>query len=93
MLSPNALVLDFGCGSGRDAVYLTKAGHRVIGIDLSAGLIREAQRLHQGIDFQVMDMSELDFEDGMFDGVWSKLAIFHVERDQLPGIYVQCCRN
>lgn len=35
--------LDIGCGAGRNAVPLALAGYRVIGIDLSAAMIRAAR--------------------------------------------------
>lgn len=85
-LPKGARVLDLGCGSGRDAAYLTDAALHVIGVDLSEGLIGEAKKKRPDIDFRVMDMENLTFEENCFDGVWSKLAILHVEREQLPQI-------
>lgn len=32
----DALVLDLGCGQGRDALFIARRGHRVVGVDLSA---------------------------------------------------------
>ncbi|MCK4724776.1 MAG: class I SAM-dependent methyltransferase, partial [Anaerolineales bacterium] len=37
-------ILDVGCGSGRHAVELAQRGYRVTGIDISIGMLREAQR-------------------------------------------------
>lgn len=37
-------VLDVGCGTGRHAVELAKRGFAVTGIDLSRGMLREAER-------------------------------------------------
>ncbi|WP_108815358.1 class I SAM-dependent methyltransferase [Loktanella sp. Alg231-35] len=34
-------VLDIGCGQGRDAIFIARAGHRVIGVDLSPMGIRD----------------------------------------------------
>lgn len=84
LLPKRARVLDLGCGSGRDAAYLTDAALHVIGVDLSEGLIGEAKKKRPDIDFRVMDMENLDFEKNSFDGIWSKLAILHVERERLP---------
>jgi SAM-dependent methyltransferase len=42
-LQPNPLILDAGCGPGRDAHILSELGAKVIGIDLSKGLILEAK--------------------------------------------------
>lgn len=86
MLPAQAKVLDLGCGSGRDAEYLTRAGLQVIGVDLSSALIAEAKKRRPNIDFRVMDMERLDFPEHDFDAVWSKLAILHVARERLPAI-------
>lgn len=42
-LPEGATVLDIGCGTGRHAVELAKAGYSVTGIDISEGMLREAR--------------------------------------------------
>lgn len=37
----NFRVLDIGCGQGRDALFIARMGHSVVGIDLSANGIRD----------------------------------------------------
>ncbi|GAB5449478.1 class I SAM-dependent methyltransferase [Gymnodinialimonas sp.] len=41
----NARILDVGCGQGRDAIFIARKGHRVVGVDLSANGIRDLQRV------------------------------------------------
>ena len=36
-------VLDIGCGQGRDALFIARAGHHVVGVDLSPMGIRDLQ--------------------------------------------------
>ncbi len=38
-----AAILDAGCGSGRHAGYLHRAGHRVVGVDLDPVLVAAAE--------------------------------------------------
>ena len=53
-------ILDIACGRGRHALYLSKQGHDVTGIDLSPNSIayaqEEAKKEKLAIDFQVHDM-------------------------------------
>lgn len=86
LLHRKAKVLDLGCGSGRDAQYLHDNGLEVLGIDLSEGLIKEAQLRHPEADFAVMDIQNLNLPEDEFDGVWSKLTILHIAREDLPGL-------
>jgi len=34
-------VLDVGCGQGRDAIFIARKGHRVVGVDITANGIRD----------------------------------------------------
>lgn len=44
LLTPGATVVDVGCGSGLEAVYLATEGFRVLGIDLSPSALARARR-------------------------------------------------
>jgi 2-polyprenyl-3-methyl-5-hydroxy-6-metoxy-1,4-benzoquinol methylase len=47
-----AKVLDLGCGQGRDALFIARMGHQVVGVDISktgiAQMLEEAKR--EGLD-------------------------------------------
>ncbi len=47
-------VLDLGCGQGRDALVFARAGHRVVGVDVSAVGIRQmrAAAKAEGLDVE-----------------------------------------
>ena len=69
-------VLDVGTGAGFFAVLLTRMGHEVTGIDMSAGMIDEAQKNLAAFgcraDFRKMNAQQLDFSDESFDVVISR---------------------
>ena len=87
MLAPGARVLDIGSGSGRDSAALIDAGFDVRLVDGSAGLLREAVRLHPqlaGRTHRVVLPAILPFDDATFDGVTAWAMIMHLQRDQIP---------
>ena len=61
-------VLDVGCGAGRVAIYLQILGHEVVGIDLASGAIEASRRMGLGRGY-VMSVSDLKFEDDIFDTI------------------------
>lgn len=77
-------VLDAGCGTGENVLYLATAGHRVTGIDGSPTAIEHARfkAAHRGIDaeFAVADACELSGYDGRFDSVLDS-GLFHTLSD------------
>ena len=64
-LAPGAVVLDVGCGTGRHAVELARRGVAVTGVDLSAGMLAEAERRAAAagvtVDWIRGDATRLDF--------------------------------
>ncbi len=65
-LPPRSLVLDLACGTGDLSRLAAKQGLRVIGADLSAGMLAAN---HAGAPLVHADCSRLPFPDGAFDGV------------------------
>jgi malonyl-CoA O-methyltransferase len=73
--------LDLGCGTGRHALWLTKAGAAVTAVDFSDGMLAEARRKPgaEAIRFVVHDLHEpLPFPAGTFDLVVSGLVLEHL---------------
>ena len=69
---PGALILDAGCGNGRHAVQLARAGYRVVGLDRSAVLLAAARRASGGGPsprFVRACYTRLPFAPGTFDAV------------------------
>ena len=69
-LPQGSRVLDVGCGTGRHAVELARRGYRVTGVDLSDGMLHEAERAAReaGVEVEWVrgDATRMHF-DGAFD--------------------------
>lgn len=75
--SKGNVVLDAGCGNGRNTVVLTSYFNKVYGVDLSPKLISYAsQRLDNIVELKVGNITQLPYEKEVFDSVFS-LAVFH----------------
>ena len=91
LLPTDALVLDLGCGAGRDVAALENRGCHVIGADLSIGLLREAERRVSG-NFIQADMRIVPFASAQFDGVWMCASLLHIPRRQAAAVMAQVYR-
>ena len=49
-------VLELGCGGGRDSAVLAAAGHRVVGVDLSAQAVERARQRVPSAEFHCQDI-------------------------------------
>jgi SAM-dependent methyltransferase len=87
IIRPGMRVLDAGCGSGRNLVYLLRAGYEVCGADIDAAAIEDVRRLASEIapglaaaNFRVEPVEAMSFEDHCADYVISS-AVLHFARD------------
>ena len=80
LLNEGAAILDFGCGSGRDARYFLSKGYQVTATDGSAEICRLAS-VFTGIEVKHLLFQELD-EVNSYDGIWACSSMV------LPHIYV-----
>ena len=78
------LVLDVGCGHGRHSRPLAFTGHRVVGIDLSRGLLSIGKKATssspelQSIEWLDADAAALPFRDETFDAALCVAVIHHL---------------
>lgn len=69
-IPPGSAVLDVGVGGGRTTPYLSGRACRYIGVDYSETMIRNCRARFPGLEFLVMDASDLSaFADNSFDAV------------------------
>ncbi|CAG0935392.1 demethylmenaquinone methyltransferase / 2-methoxy-6-polyprenyl-1,4-benzoquinol methylase [Thermoflexales bacterium] len=81
-LPHGALVLDAGCGRGRNARHLCKLGFAVCACDLSPSAIAIAQQQTASAHFQVADLTHLPYPDNYFAAsVCSRVLPYHTKSD------------
>lgn len=83
-LPQHAIILDFGCGSGRDTKYFLEQGFRVEAIDGSKELCKIA-REYTGIAVKHMFFQELN-DKGKYDGIWACSSILHLSIVELESV-------
>jgi len=72
---PGAVALDMGCGTGEYTLSLAQAGFRVVGGDLSKGMLAVAKskiqryKLAQNIQLIRLESTKLPFRDEFFDTI------------------------
>ena len=82
---PPFLVLDFGCGPGRDLVAFTNLGHRAIGLE-GAREFADMARAASGCEVWQQDFLQLRLPAAHFDGVFANASLFHVPTQELPRV-------
>lgn len=87
-------ILDVGCGTGENALFLAEEGHDVVGVDLSRHALRladkKAETRRVALPFHLMDALALEPGPlgGRFDTVVDS-GVFHVFSDEERGRYVR----
>ncbi|MCK5548475.1 MAG: methyltransferase domain-containing protein [Thermoplasmata archaeon] len=92
-ISPGSIILDVGCGNGRNCILLAKE-HRVIGLDISHKMLLLARRnvgnkgLDHNCDFVQSDVVEHPVKDSSADVVFYIATLHHIptERGRLNSL-------
>jgi ubiquinone/menaquinone biosynthesis C-methylase UbiE len=83
IIPSGALILDLGCGAGRDMAWFEGLGATVVGSDLSVGMLAQARLRARGGLVQA-DMRRLPFQTGYFQGVWCCASFLHLPKADVP---------
>ena len=80
---PNEVILDVGCGHGRDLIQLSKKGCICTGIDFSSRMIEEARKellkdCIEEVGLEIGDAANLRFSDETFDKVYASEVLEHI---------------
>jgi ubiquinone/menaquinone biosynthesis C-methylase UbiE len=67
-IRPGSSILDMGCGTGRHAVELAKRGYQVTGVDLSSGMLSQAEKVAKEVNVEWIQADATSFiSDRLFD--------------------------
>lgn len=87
-ITPGMTVMDAGCGSGRNLIYLLRSGYEVMGVDEDPAAIDAVRRLAAKLaphlppqNFQVAPIEKMTFADAAA-GVVIGNAVLHFARDE-----------
>ncbi len=78
--------LEIGCGTGAFARVLAKRCRRVVGLDLSAEMIRVARarsEQFENLEFELADAMTWDFPQSHFDFICSIATLHHLDQREL----------
>ncbi len=82
-LPVNSLVLDAPCGTGKYFPIVAAAGHRVVGVDQSAGMLEQARARGIAISLEHVSLQDVAHEH-RFDAVLTIDAMENVPPEEWP---------
>lgn len=76
-------VVDAGCGAGRDVAAFVARGFPCIGVDLSSGMLAQAQArvLDPTAKWLQADIRAMPLETESVGGLWTNAALLHLDED------------
>jgi SAM-dependent methyltransferase len=86
ILPKGACILDIGCGSGRDLLWLKERGFKVAGFERSTGLAKLARK-NSSCEVIEGDFETFDFSPLSFDAVIASGSLVHIPHDKFITIF------
>ena len=83
LLPHPSVILDGACGAGRYFPYLLEAGHTIVGVDQSQGMLDRAKSRFPGARLEKGGLQEMNFSE-TFDGAICMDAMEHICPEDWP---------
>ena len=83
-IEEDSVILEMGCGNGRDSRYFAQLGNSVHAFDRSSEAISFCKNEHSDVkaSFQSGILSELDYDHESFDVVYSRFVIHSMSKEE-----------
>jgi len=83
LIPPGGIVLDAPCGTGKYFPLVAAAGHQVVGVDQSAGMLAQARARGVAVELEQVALQNLSYAGG-FDAVITVDAMENIPPDDWP---------
>lgn len=87
LLPEQALILDAGCGSGRDTKAFLDMGYSVEAIDASLAMVNHATS-YTGINVEKKTFQQVEAKE-KYDAIWACASLLHVPRNELLDVFTK----
>lgn len=86
------IIIDIGCGSGRDMKYFIGQGYQAVGIDASYEMCKMARSLE--LDIENVSIEEW-IPERKYDGIWANASLLHVPFPKIDSFFqkAKSCMN
>lgn len=78
---PGERILDLGCGTGHLTEQIAATAAKIVGVDRSPDMIRQAREKYPSLQFAVMDAREIRFAE-LFDAVFSNATLHWIKEPE-----------
>jgi SAM-dependent methyltransferase len=85
VLDVSQCLVDLGSGPGQIGAYLTARGAKLVSVDVSLDMLREANVLVPGASRVQADMRALPFAEASVGGIVAFYSLIHISPDELAG--------
>ncbi len=92
MVQPPARVLQIGCGTGHDTVFLANK-YSVVAIDKSPGAVNYTKLENPGVDVHVADLIDFPVAGNTYKGIWSRDVLHHIPAQDLDPVFEKLAKG